>query len=317
MIVKPKFLNIDFHISVIADVMDIIGDRVDIVNMSMSGHNWVMGKETANLEIINARTWKGISQEMIDRFVKEYDEMLSSFDGFIVTHTPVLALIYKKYDKPVIIVNSCRYEQPFCWTKDNTKFEWLNSSLNEMKHNLFIVSNNKADQEHLKKHTGLDSVHIPSLCLYTNEKYSGSVDTIVRQDQLRSGYTWHGLYSSKAILHVPYEISTMSIFEQYSANVPMLFPSKKLLKKLIRDGYHRMNSVYGPYETQDIEWWIDRADFYDQENMPHIIYFDNEDDMNEKIQTVDFNQVSNQMESFNRMREQAVKDKWETLLQSM
>jgi hypothetical protein len=78
-----------------------------------------------------------------------------------------------------------------------------------------------------------------------------------------------------------------------------------------------MNSVYGPYETHDIEWWIDRADFYDEENMPHIIYFDNEDDLNEKIQTVDFNQVSNQMESFNRIREQTVKDRWETLLQSM
>ena len=184
--------------------MDIIGDRVDIVNLSMSGHNWVMGKETANLKIMNARTWKGISQEMIDAFIKEYDEMLSSFDGFIVTHTPVLALLYKKYNKPVIIVNSCRYEQPFCWTRDNTKFEWLNSNLNEMKHNLFIISNNKADQEHLKQYTGLDSIHIPSLCLYTNEKYTGSTDVIGRQDQLRRGYTWQELYSSKAIIHLPY-----------------------------------------------------------------------------------------------------------------
>ncbi len=52
---------------------------------------------------------------MIDAFVKEYDDLLKSFDGFIVTHTPVLALLYEKYNKPVIIVNSCRYEQPFCW----------------------------------------------------------------------------------------------------------------------------------------------------------------------------------------------------------
>ena len=314
---KPKFLNIDFHISVIADVMNIIGDRVDIVNLSMSGHNWVMGKETANLKIMNARTWKGISQEMIDAFIKEYDEMLSSFDGFIVTHTPVLALLYKKYNKPVIIVNSCRYEQPFCWTKDNTKFEWLNSNLNEMKHNLFIISNNKADQEHLKQYTGLDSIHIPSLCLYTNEKYTGSTGVIGRQDQLRRGYTWQELYSSKAIIHLPYEISTMSIFEQYSANVPMLFPSKQFLKKLVHDGYHHMNSIYGPYENQNIEWWIDRADFYDEENMPYIIYFNSEDDLNEKIKTVDFQQVSKMMESFNEIRERSAKEKWERLIQSI
>ena len=314
---KPRFLNIDFHISVIADVINIIGDKIDIVNLSMSGHNWVLGKENANLKIINDKTWKGISQEMIDAFVKEYDDLLKSFDGFIVTHTPVLALLYEKYNKPVIIVNSCRYEQPFCWNHNSHGFEWLNSKLNGMKHNLFIVSNNKADQEHLKKHTGLDSIHIPSLCLYTNEKYTGSTGVINRQDQLRRGYTWQGLYSSKAILHVPYEISTMSIFEQYSANVPMLFPSKQFLKKLVHDGSHRVNSIYGPYENQNIEWWIDRADFYDEKNMPYIIYFNSEDDLNEKIKTVDFQQVSKLMGSFNEIRERSIKEKWERLLQSI
>ena len=109
----------------------------------------------------------------------------------------------------------------------------------------------------------------------------------------------------------------MSIFEQYSANVPMLFPSKQFLKKLVHDGYHRMNSIYGPYENQNIEWWIDRADFYDEENMPYIIYFNSEDDLNEKIKTVDFQQVSKMMESFNKIRERSAKEKWERLIQSI
>lgn len=78
-----------------------------------------------------------------------------------------------------------------------------------------------------------------------------------------------------------------------------------------------MNSIYGPYENQNIEWWIDRADFYDEENMPYIIYFNSEDNLNEKIKTVDFQQVSKLMGSFNEIRERSIKEKWERLLQSI
>ena len=33
---------------------------------------------------------------------------------------------------------------------------------------LIPISNNKADQEYLRLGTGIDSIHLPSLCLYTN-----------------------------------------------------------------------------------------------------------------------------------------------------
>ncbi|MCJ7767674.1 hypothetical protein MUP79_04735, partial [Candidatus Bathyarchaeota archaeon] len=44
------------------------------------------------------------------------------------------------------------------------------------------------------------------------------------------GRSW---IDDKGIIHMPYECSTMSIFEQYSANVPLFFPSKSFLKELV------------------------------------------------------------------------------------
>jgi len=111
-----RLLNIDLHISVISDVMyilkDIYGDDVEITNHSISGHNWVFDRPTARPEIVNQFTWKRIDEDMINKFAEHYESYCNQFDGFIVTHTPIFALLYEKFNKPVIVVNSCRYEQP-------------------------------------------------------------------------------------------------------------------------------------------------------------------------------------------------------------
>jgi len=43
---------------------------------------------------------------------------LMDYDGFIVTHSPVFVRFFEHFKKPVILVNSCRYDQPFCWNAD-------------------------------------------------------------------------------------------------------------------------------------------------------------------------------------------------------
>ena len=47
--------------------------------------------------------------------------------------------------------------------------------------------------------------------------------------------SWHTLYHRKAIVHFPYEISTMSIFEQYSAGVVLLFPSRRFFEEMMQN----------------------------------------------------------------------------------
>ena len=36
------------------------------------------------------------------------------YDGFVVTHSPVLCRLFERFNKPIILVNSCRYDQPYC-----------------------------------------------------------------------------------------------------------------------------------------------------------------------------------------------------------
>lgn len=289
---KPKkYFNLDLHISVIQDIIYIFnklfGPTVKIINWSISGHNWVFGKSTQNVKIINQYSWRNINHEMITEFQKEYDEYLEQFDGFIVTHTPVLAMIYEKYKKPIIMINSCRYDQPFCWS--NKSNEWLNAGLKRMYNSgqLIAISNNKGDQQYLLDGANIPSIHIPSLCLYTGVKYKpvfnaqfvcyGDRKIFPKSSLLvekpASGYTWNDLYSYKGIVHVPYEISTMSLFEQYSAGVPLFLPSKEFYKKCIENGIMQLGSDYSTINKKGIDYWLDRADYYDSTNFTEIYYY--------------------------------------------
>lgn len=45
--------------------------------------------------------------------------------------------------------------------------------------------------------------------------------------------SWDALYHRRALIHFPYEVSTMSLFEQYSAGAVLLFPSKRFCQELM------------------------------------------------------------------------------------
>ena len=306
-----KLFNLDLHISVIADIKaiikDLYKDKIEITNWSISGHNWVFNNPTAQVDIINQHTWKSINQEMIEQFQKRYDDFLNTFDGFIVTHSPVFCLLYEKYNKPIILINSCRYEQPFSFTANLDGWEWLNNGLKRL-HNsglLIPISNNKADKEYLLLGTGINSILLPSLCLYTNSSYKPihkeavvygnynffsqtSASLIVPRPHC---FNWSDLFSYKAIVHTPYEISTMSLFEQYSSGIPLFLPTRNFYHKCIIDGAMNLQSIYGhiygniviPTHLQEplssIDFWLDRADFYDSNNFKYIYYYASSEDL--------------------------------------
>jgi hypothetical protein len=315
-----RFFNLDLHISVIADVKHILntlyGQKIEIVNWSISGHNWVFQEPNPDVKIINQRTWRNIDARMISEFQTLYDDFLSQFDGFIVTHTPVFCMLYEKYGKPIILVNSCRYEQPYSWLADFRGWSWLSTGLRRMsdRGQLIAVSNNKADQEYLRRGTGIVSTRIPSLCLYTgashrpihsaavvhgSRSFFPACDALVaKPDQ----YSWADLYSYKAIVHIPYEMSTMSLFEQYSAGVPLFLPSREFYVQCIMDGSMSFGSIYSSQhdprllESSDLpselkeallsgDFWLDRADFYDSDNFKYIRFYSSREDLVQQITT--------------------------------
>jgi hypothetical protein len=324
-----KFFNLDLHISVIKDIEKILhkiyGNTIEIVNWSLSEHNWVFKQDKTNVDIINENTWDNINEELIREFNDKYD--FSNYDGFIVTHTPVFSMIFEKYNKPIICINSCRYDMPFCLGV-NPNIEWFHEGLKRMceKGQLIIVSNNLGDQEYLYRGTGITSHYIPSLCCYTNTQYMPRLNKFVIYGDhglylgLKNvvkrpspGYSWDLLYSFKGIIHNPYEISTMSIAEQITAGVPLFFPTKRFYLDCITNGLMKLISNYDGKNRLSLEEWIDRGDFYN--SYKYIHYYDSLEDLAQKLR--DFNKIEDECRD-NRLvwlveREKEILSKWKVI----
>ena len=356
--VKIRFFSMDLHIAVIEDLRNLFDELggYEVHNWNLSGHGWVLGKKQDNVEIVNSKTWHNLDQEMVDKFYDKYKDYLNQFDAFIVTHNASFALLYEKFNKPIIIVNSTRYENPF--TNDPIKWKWLDDYLKKgvAEGRIFIVSNNKGDQNYLEYFTGLKSEHIPSMCLYTQAKYRGIKDgfilnahnkqevlanisptnaSLIQNEKLEKKYKWQDLYDFKGIVHFPYQISTMSIFEQYSANVPLFFPTKEFLlnlhgmypKHILSElSFYQVSNLPSsdmlgnPNNTNDskvLQEWAAAADFYDVKNMPYIQYFDSFKHLENLLKSVNLQEISSNMEQYNIKRKADAVERWKRLLQDV
>ena len=107
----------------------------------------------------------------------------------------------------------------------------------------------------------------------------------------------------------------MSIFEQYTANVPLFFPTIEHGLHLQNLGY--MSDLLGSTEhvtnTEDFrrKESLELADFYDDEWMPHITYYDDINNLIDLIDSTDLANISNSMEKFNQNRREKIYSLWE------
>ena len=66
--------------------------------------------------------------------------------------------------------------------------------------------------------------------------------------------------------------------------------------------------------------WFDTCDFYDDENMPYLYYFDSLEHLNVLLNTLtneDLLETSNKMKLFNESRKNIVYNKWKSILDDM
>lgn len=345
-----KFFSVDVHLSVILDIKTIfesLGHSVE--NHYVSGATWVIDRKFEPLAPITDSNWNKLTPELVEEFYNQHKDYLNQFDVFIVTHSAIFSLLYEKFDKPIIFVNSTRYDNEFI--TDPEKLDWLNKYLQDgvRKNRIFIVSNNKADRAYLKYFTGLDSELIPSLCSYTKDRYTGKNSGFIIKSKLNlpwnnifktssliatleQKFTWQELYNQQGIVHLPYNISTMSIFEQYTANVPLFFPTKNFLielhqqypKQILSElSFYQVlniptpNAKDNPNNTDNpkvIRQWIELADFYDLDNMPYIQYFNSFEDLGNKLKLVNLEEISKKMSKHNQKRKQIIIDKWSLII---
>lgn len=350
-----KFFNIDQHVSVISDVAHIfknLGHEVD--DWSLSGHHWVMGKPKPQIMLSDGTqlTCSGVcSEEVCDKFYQQHKDDFQKYDAFIACYPVEFALLYEKWNKPIIVVNCIRYDHP------NTFNPPLRDRLNDFlkrryaEGKLYYVCNNKGDQVYTKYFTGMNGMHIPSLCEYTNAKYTGTKNQYIIHDRseievpggmcislgaIRDGawrYSWEDLYSYKGTIHLPYHNGSMSIFEHYTANMPMFFPTKAYAKQLFYQGkmfsdltFYKINKMPEPDDINNpnslrnpavLDMWVDTCDFYDTENMKHIQYFDSPSHLAHLLQTVNTAEISNSMATHNILRRASIYGHWQEILTSI
>lgn len=235
-----RLFALEVHQSVIHDVKDtlehVFGSAVTVDAWMITTRAWLFDgcKEATDVKHISASTWHGLSPSRMAAFRREYLHLLQQYDGFVVTHALALSLIYEPLGKPIVAVNSCRYDQPMCWSGDGSFFEVLNASLASMhaKGQLHVLSNNKADAAYLRLGCGLTSPVVPSLCTYTRPAvYTGTrrewlllgAESVplsargllltMRQAIPNKGgegepkHEWSELYAMRGVVILPYEAS--------------------------------------------------------------------------------------------------------------
>lgn len=314
----PRLFNLDLHASVIEDLRSEFNNfNVKLINWSISGSNKFKRKiftEADPVQIINDKSWKNLSQDTINDFLTHYSKKLKKFDGFVVTHTPSFAQIYESFSKPIFVVASTRYEAPY--TNDPILWRNLDIFLTSGVESGYVdlIANNKGDKDYLKYFTGLDVKVTPSICDYINynwKKNDGqklimshskelTEDVILQAPRklcsyrkyFGSNYKWNDFDSVSEILYIPYNVSTMSLFEFATAGVPVAIPSPRFLKQLF-SRYNGVLSELSYFQTFKLniddldvdnpnnfkssgflDWWISRSDFYDKELMPNIRLID-------------------------------------------
>ena len=266
--------------SVIADIKNIFENLGHVVDQwSLSSHRWLFNLEECKSPVINSSNWKSLDESMCERFYEEHKEDLDKYDAFISIYPPCFLKLFEKFNKPIIVVCATRYDYPLI--NDNERLKWLEDSLNNNT-NLILVTNNEFDKNYCELFLKKEWEWIPSLCDYTNAKYKPTQDksVVFSKFQLNLGpdmvhqshlgkYSWDNLYSFEGIVHFPYNVSTMSIFEQHQAGVPLRIPSLDLALELISKRVPLFSEIVFPSKNPSKspqsflnKEWLSYSDFY-------------------------------------------------------
>lgn len=179
----------------------------------------------------------------------------------------------------------------------------------------------------------------PTVISWSNDRLAASITERLRHEAitLRSGlgtrHSWAELYDHRAIVFIPYNVSVMALFEHYTACVPIYVPSRSFLKELM---VQYPADVLGTLSfcqltkrppakrpagldlnnTQDetvIDWYLDRADFYDTEWMPRIRQFDSWEHLDHLLAVDDPHEISAQMVAERTERLDRIEALWDGL----
>lgn len=315
----PLLFNIDLHIGVIPEIHEgLRGHGVDMLRFSISGHNRLISWPFPipdQVDIINARTWRDLDPEMVKLFRLKFSKLLSSADGFVVTLPTSFITLFSGLNRPILAVIVTRFDSPF--ESDTGRFDWLRSEMisSVKSGELTLIANNQADSAFAEYFLGIEIPVVPSLC-DKGLRWNGSTNRrviisrskeaqefVISQTEFRpiselgSPYSWESLMACLEVLIIPQNISTMTLFELATAGVPVVVPGRELMKSLrerfpdvlgeltfgeiAKVSEHRFAGTPMDWRSEDyLDWWLDRADFYDAALMPNVRVAETISDLN-------------------------------------
>lgn len=328
-----KFFNLDMHISIVHDIRHIfqsLNHTVDSVNLS--GHTWVNGEKQGKIKVVNTKNWKSINQDMCDKFYQKYKSKLKHYDGFVHSYPPAFALLFEKFEKPIITIACTRFDFPV----KAENLDWLVMGLQRLYRNgqLIPIANNLLDKHYCDDWLGFKWRHISSLCDYMETKYRPEHNKFitwqrVEEKQIPSDlvdysfsierqYDRSEISKYLGVVHIPYNLSIMSAFEHYYQAIPLFFPSQTFQEILFQDNKNMLGEVLFPNSplifSPDL---IRLADWYDSSNMPYVSYFESYEDLADLLNSSNLEEISESMRTFNESRKANVYSKWTEILEGI
>jgi hypothetical protein len=308
-------------------------------------------------------------EPIADQFYQLYRDQveMNLVDAFVCFHPASMCELYMQFDRSIIIIASTRYELG----RSNAS-QWLAWNINLKKiasnpKNL-IAANNLYDAEYIRYFTGIHVTVLPSYCGYTQCEYNSTRHEfllapihakqfelifmkslerslyeqrstnirIVPIRQIYYNYQYEDLAHHPGIIYAPYQVSVMSLFEQYRMNIPLFFPSLDLLTRWqydhqvvsertwdqtlygIRPQRSNINGVLtdlpdpnNEFDRNAIRYWLNFSDFY---QWPHIIYYESTNDLIEKLLSTDLPMISRKMKAYNKQVAIDLRTKWNKIL---
>lgn len=345
--------NIDLHIGVIPEIQQgLKRHRAEMLRFSISGHNRIISWPFPipdRVDVVNAKTWRSLSPELVQLFRLKFKRLLSSADGFVVTLPTSFVTLFSGLKKPILGVIATRFDSPF--ESDPDHFDWLLSEINKSVSSgeLTLIANNRADSDFAEYFLEAPVPIVPSLC-DKGMRWSGSTDKrviisrskgaqefITSQTDFRpiselgSPYPWESVMECLEVLVIPQNVSTMTLFELATAGVPVVVPGRNFVKSLRA----RFPDVLGELTFAEIakiseprfagtpmdwrsdkylDWWLDRADFYDLVLMPNVRVAESISDLN--LSVADVRERHQTLADTVELRNEALQKKREKFLEN-
>ena len=269
----------------------------------------------------------GASQPLIE-FIK------GKYDLVITSHCMRYPLHFLETGLPIIHINSTRFGNEIT---TGPEFKELCGRIGAAVNTgqLRVIHNNEADKWYFNQYidTSCENPIIPSLCIsplrfrichqpgpfliwdtrfHITDKKEGTLFRISealgsraiatsRLCQEKGSYLDDDyLEGYRAVIHIPYNISTMSCFEQAAANIPVWIPSPAYLERILLEEHSELSwycfggdSAAADYpdrarSPETIHEFVSRCDFTGFKN---VLFFDSIEELLERLDIVDYDAV--------------------------